>query len=306
MEMMVTMLCYLTDNRSQQHEVSKEDCPKYKIGQCPHGISGKTKVGGEDCKFTHRKRCRKFCKFGSTNKLGCQRGDDCKYFHPTLCKYSVQRGVCTNLECKFTHLKHTQRFDRNKNYNDYHDNHQARTHSTRGRNSQINNVYGSQYDTRNNTNYRKYNYNGYHYRKQNMFHQPTHSARVDVHPGFGDPSQATSANTGRNTDRIPDINHNIFSFLAQQVQQLKKGLEGQIGDLKSCLLANTTDANPLEQSRNQENLVHTQNHSPIQNFQLQYPEHNILNPYQSIHAQQQEPQHQHPHLQNQWNPNQPL
>ena len=92
---------------------------------------------------------------------------------------------------------------------------------------------------RNNTNYRKYNYNGYHYRKQNMFHQPTHSARVDVHPGFGDPSQATSANTGRNTDRIPDINHNVLSFSAQQVQQLKKGLEGQISDLKSCLQMQT-------------------------------------------------------------------
>ena len=96
--------------------VSPEDCKLYRIGQCPHGISGKTEVDGFRCKFTHRKRCRKFCKFGTKHKYGCKNGNNCDYFHPVLCKYSVQRGLCTNLECKFAHLKGTKRFYKRPNY----------------------------------------------------------------------------------------------------------------------------------------------------------------------------------------------
>lgn len=71
-------------------------CNDYVKGQCPHGMSGKTLVDGEVCRFTHPKRCRKFCTYGPNSKFGCNR-KDCKYFHSKLCKYSVQIHLCTNL-----------------------------------------------------------------------------------------------------------------------------------------------------------------------------------------------------------------
>ena len=92
-------------------ETTKPTCQKYIRGSCPHGISGKTPVNGQICSFSHPKRCMKFCRNGPYSKYGCDKGRECQYMHPVLCKYSLKFRKCTNLRCKFTHLKFTKRYD---------------------------------------------------------------------------------------------------------------------------------------------------------------------------------------------------
>ena len=84
-------------------------CPKYKSGQCPHGLRGNKEVNGQSCELDHPKRCFKFCRFGSKRKGGCSKGDSCEFYHPILCKFSVQKRCCTNKECTYVHLKGTRR-----------------------------------------------------------------------------------------------------------------------------------------------------------------------------------------------------
>ena len=285
-------------------EVSSEDCQRYLIGQCPHGISGKTEVRGERCKFTHRKRCRKFCNFGTRSGLGCKKGKSCQYFHPILCKYSVQRGLCTNLECKFTHLKHTQRFEKNPNYNSSHYyNQNIGDYNTRDRDHQINNPQYA-YNTHRNANYNDHNYTSF-----------SHSARADVYPRdrfqvYRDPTQVTSNHaSSRNKNTVNDLysNNAIFSFLEQQVQMLKQDLNSQIGNLKNCLLANNTDTNPEELFKNPTNHAQQQHHLSLQNPSVQYTDKNAVNPYLTVQSQHQDPQLlQNAHLQNQWHPSQSI
>lgn len=107
------------NNHSAPAAISEEICKNYVNGQCPHGMSGKTLYKGEVCRFTHPKRCRKYCTYGPHSEFGCN-SKDCEYFHPTLCKYSVQNHLCTNLNCKFVHLKHTQRYATNNSFNNHH------------------------------------------------------------------------------------------------------------------------------------------------------------------------------------------
>ena len=92
-------------------ETTQPTCQKYIRGSCPHGISGKTPVNGQICSFRHPKRCMKFCRNGPYSKYGCDKGRECQYMHPVLCKYSLKFRKCTNLRCKFTHLKFTKRYD---------------------------------------------------------------------------------------------------------------------------------------------------------------------------------------------------
>ena len=86
-------------------------CQRYIRGNCPHGILGQTLVNGEKCFFSHPKRCMRFCRNGPYSRFGCNKGRDCEYMHPILCKFSLKYRKCTNLRCKFTHLKFTQRYE---------------------------------------------------------------------------------------------------------------------------------------------------------------------------------------------------
>ena len=92
------------------YSIERSICQLYKIGKCPHGLSGKTMVNNQQCKFAHPKKCRYYCRHGPNSPLGCRKGGSCTFFHPVLCKYSVQKHECTNLECTFTHLKFTKRY----------------------------------------------------------------------------------------------------------------------------------------------------------------------------------------------------
>ena len=84
-------------------------CEGFKVGKCPHGISGKKLIDDKRCSYHHPKVCMKFCRQGSQGKQGCKRGSNCKFYHPVLCKYSVKKRLCTNEQCTYVHLRGTAR-----------------------------------------------------------------------------------------------------------------------------------------------------------------------------------------------------
>ena len=85
-------------------------CDNFKIGKCPHGVSGRTIHNGTTCPKKHPKRCRKYMRFGNDKKKGCSRGTDCESYHPKHCKSSLSQRKCFNQNCCLVHLCGTQRF----------------------------------------------------------------------------------------------------------------------------------------------------------------------------------------------------
>ena len=79
--------------------------------QCPYGLTRKRLINEAPCNKAHPPRCLKYCRLAKDNKLGCTKGKECKYYHPTLCRHSVKRRVCLVVDCKFTHLKGTKKYD---------------------------------------------------------------------------------------------------------------------------------------------------------------------------------------------------
>ena len=116
-----------TDSSGTPHlqEIKTRVCDKFKRGNCSHGISGRRIVNGKTCPFSHPKRCRKFCNFGSWGSKGCKNGISCKSFHPILCKFSVQRKLCIKEGCTYVHLRGTAR-TRDSNENSYENNARGR------------------------------------------------------------------------------------------------------------------------------------------------------------------------------------
>ena len=96
--------------RKKSNIVSEDRvCKRYKKGICPHGLKGNKLYDGKKCDYEHPKYCIKYCRNGNQQKLGCNKGANCNFFHPVLYKNSVKSKVCTNIECKFIHLKGTRR-----------------------------------------------------------------------------------------------------------------------------------------------------------------------------------------------------
>ena len=84
-------------------------CKRFLLRDCPNGPNGDRLVNGKTCSKDHPARCRRFCQYGTTSRIGCSMGSQCSYFHPTLCHdYEISR-LCTNRDCKDTHLKYTRR-----------------------------------------------------------------------------------------------------------------------------------------------------------------------------------------------------
>ena len=96
-------------NTNAQQKPAGKICEGYKNHNCPHGVSGKREVDGRTCPNLHPRICRKFIRNGNRARGGCQKGDQCRFYHPKLCKNSVNRRLCTVLDCKFAHLKGTKR-----------------------------------------------------------------------------------------------------------------------------------------------------------------------------------------------------
>ena len=78
-------------------------------GNLSSWLKGNKLHDGKKCHYEHPKYCIKYCRNGNQQKLGCNKGANCNFFHPVLCKNSVKSKVCTNIECKFIHLKGTRR-----------------------------------------------------------------------------------------------------------------------------------------------------------------------------------------------------
>ena len=102
-------------NSTPQHPIENRQksnaaiCRFYLKNICKHGISGKG-IPGEQCKFSHPRRCVKFTTHG-TLQGGCKKGKLCKDFHPPMCRDSLKSKLCTNMQCKFTHIKGTKRYE---------------------------------------------------------------------------------------------------------------------------------------------------------------------------------------------------
>ena len=97
--------------RNREIIQNSDICPLYKKMLCPHGLTGKRLINEAPCNKANPPRCLKYCRFANDNKLVCTKGKEYKYYHPTLCYHSVKRRVCLVVDCKFTHLKGTKKYD---------------------------------------------------------------------------------------------------------------------------------------------------------------------------------------------------
>ena len=86
-------------------------CRKFKFGNCPHGMSGKSLQNGQKCKFNHPRLCHKFMKNGNFGRYGCK-NTSCEYFHPIICQNSFKRRKCLIKNCSKWHLKGTTRIEK--------------------------------------------------------------------------------------------------------------------------------------------------------------------------------------------------
>ena len=98
-----------SSNTNELQRPAGKICEGYKNHNCPHGVSGKREVDGRTCPNLHLRICRKYIRNGNRARGGCQKGEQCRFYHPKLCKSSVNRRLCTVLDCKFAHLKGTKR-----------------------------------------------------------------------------------------------------------------------------------------------------------------------------------------------------
>ena len=83
-------------------------CSYYKKGICRHGSTGKKIIDGHECKFSHPRKCLKFCRYGSNSDRGGCSGP-CSLLHPTLCKSSQIHRTCFSTTCTLAHLSGTKR-----------------------------------------------------------------------------------------------------------------------------------------------------------------------------------------------------
>ena len=82
-------------------------CRKFRIGVCPHGMSGNRVQNETTCPYLHPKVCNRFINYGPFDRRGCRLGKSCKFYHPVICKDSFQDLCCLNKNCQRWHLRDT-------------------------------------------------------------------------------------------------------------------------------------------------------------------------------------------------------
>ena len=103
---------------SVKKHLKEKICDDFKIGKCPHGVSGRTTHNGTTCPNNHPKRCQKFMRFGNDKKKGCNLRTECEFYHPKHCKSSISQKQCFNPKCCLVHICGTQRFKSTDSSND--------------------------------------------------------------------------------------------------------------------------------------------------------------------------------------------
>ncbi len=107
------------DGDSSNKEVDKTDtgintlknakpehiCKFYAKGICKYG-----KLGAK-CNFLHPRKCRNMLARDT-----CRFRTGCRYFHPKLCQFSIRDKKCYNLRCPEFHVRGTQRYRREDQY----------------------------------------------------------------------------------------------------------------------------------------------------------------------------------------------
>ena len=80
---------------------NREVCKAFLKWSCSHGLSGEKLVRGKKCAFKHLQVCKRFLKFGSSEK-GCS-DKQCDLHHPKLCKFVQTEKCCHNAQCELFH-----------------------------------------------------------------------------------------------------------------------------------------------------------------------------------------------------------
>ena len=81
------------NEQNVQYGFNPPVCKYYQKGICRHGSSGKTLWNGLTCKFSHPKKCNKFCKYGYHPLMGCH-DKQCKFMHPICVEILlIKRGA---------------------------------------------------------------------------------------------------------------------------------------------------------------------------------------------------------------------
>ena len=98
------------DENREKTPINEADiCKKFKIGKCPHGVSGNTLHSGVKCDKLHPKRCKKFMSNGKNGQHGCNKGKQCPLYHVKHCPSSVRDRTCFSPDCTLVHLARTHR-----------------------------------------------------------------------------------------------------------------------------------------------------------------------------------------------------
>ena len=127
---------YYHDNYNENEEIDDADrsedqrpmCRFFLRSRCKHGISGK------DCRFQHKKVCRKFLNNGRHRQYGCNKGQSCDFFHVKMCYSSLNEQVCFKPDCRFLHIKGTRRYEENhSSYENQAQNNPENTNSSESR-----------------------------------------------------------------------------------------------------------------------------------------------------------------------------
>ena len=100
------------ESESESSPNSHTTCQNFLKWKCPHGISGKKKIGGNVCPYTHPRVCNQFRVSGSTGRKGCQKGENCAFFHPDICRTASEKGSCLKRDCSKFHPRSTRKKNR--------------------------------------------------------------------------------------------------------------------------------------------------------------------------------------------------
>ena len=88
----------LKENTEMEKNREAKICSFYQRGTCRYGGNGKKSVDGKICRFSHPRKCNRFCKFGTSQMGGCVNAA-CKFLHPFLCSSSIKFGDCSKPDC---------------------------------------------------------------------------------------------------------------------------------------------------------------------------------------------------------------